>query len=79
MLILPAYFVVDDCINERGTEGFVLMHGDPSTAIGTEVKRDMLLLSIKAYLKPKLKQGEVVYRVKLARRHGKHSFKPMAI
>ncbi len=67
------YFVVDDCINARGKEGFIVMAGDPVSALGCEMFKAKTLRECLAYLLPHITRGERVYRVRLARRHGAHT------
>lgn len=67
--MINLYYIIDDCIDTSGTEGFVLMFGDPWTAIGVE---RYFARSIKE-LRGKVPEGEPLFRVRLARRHGEHS------
>jgi hypothetical protein len=69
MRTFDLYYIIDDCIDAKGTEGFVLMLGNPWTAIGADrgVAR-----SIKE-LRCKVPDDEALFRVRLARRHGKHT------
>lgn len=66
------YFILDDVINERGTEGFCVMFGDPWEARGFDQFTAKTMRECLAYLLPHITRGERVYRVKLARRHGEH-------
>lgn len=77
---IPAecYFIVDDVLSgESGKEGFVVMYGNPETAIGVTLAEFKLLREAKAYtalhIENSLFRNTKVYRVKLARRHGSHT------
>jgi hypothetical protein len=63
------YWIVDDCLDESREEGFQIFHGCPFRALGVKQGEyrtyGAALASIPA--------DEVVFRVKLARRHGQHS------
>ena len=66
-----AYFIVDDAMQHRNREGFGVMFGNPHTAIGTFQEEFVTLREARAYAE-KHARGEPIYRVFLARRHGKH-------
>lgn len=67
------YFVLDDVINERGREGFVVMYGDPGEARGFDQGSFRTLREARAYvLKHDALAGRDACRVFLARRHGAH-------
>lgn len=76
---MNAYYIVDDVINETGKEGFVVMHGDPHTAVGVEQFSSPLFREAKAYVARAMAPGEEVYRVLLARRHKEHQVTRMHI
>jgi hypothetical protein len=63
------YFIVDDCIDERGTEGFALIYGDPWTAVGVSLHVSRSIKDLRA----RVPEDEPLFRVRLARRHGWHS------
>lgn len=63
------YFIIDDVLSNRSREGFIVMHGNPETAVGT-VQGEYLTL--KAARQSLHNTGESHYRVWLARRHGEH-------
>lgn len=65
------YFIVDDVMQNRNREGFGVMFGNPYTAIGTFQAEFVTLRDARAYAE-KRARGEPIYRVFLARRHGKH-------
>jgi len=66
-----AYWIVDDVLDGQTKEGFQLFYGCPFRAIGTKQGEFLQLgLALAA-----VSDGEPVYRVKLARRHGDHSVK----
>lgn len=70
-----AYFIVDDYCDAFNREGFEVMFGDPSTAIGTAQGQFRTLRAAKASIATHVLPGETVYRVFLARRHGEHKVK----
>jgi ribosome modulation factor len=61
------YLIIDDVVGNK--TGFVVMFGDPVRAIGTTRSEHRLYREALA----SIPAGETVYRVRLARRHGKHS------
>lgn len=66
-----AYWIVDDVLDGQTKEGFQLFYGCPFRAVGTRQGEFLqLCLALAA-----VSDGEPVYRVKLARRHGVHSVK----
>jgi hypothetical protein len=66
-----AYWIVDDVLDGQTKEGFQLFYGCPFRAVGTKQGEFLQLgLALAA-----VSEGEPVYRVKLARRHGDHSVK----
>ena len=67
---MKAYFIVDDVISERGVEGYEVMYGDPYEATGFKQSQHSLMREALA----SIPHGETVYRVFLARRHGKGKF-----
>lgn len=74
---MNAYFIVDDMMYSRNREGFGVMYGDPYTAIGTLREEFTTLREAKNYVERVKAEGEVYYRVFLARRHGMHKVKPI--
>ena len=66
---IEAYFIIDDALDEKRGEGFLVYFGCPHQAIGVKHGEYRQL----AEAKRSIPAGEAVYRVKLARRHGKHS------
>jgi hypothetical protein len=64
-----AYWIVDDALDGRAREGFQVFYGCPFRAIGTR-QGEHLQLGLALASVP---EAEPVYRVRLARRHGKHS------
>ena len=74
-----AYYVVDDVLTNSSKEGFVVMYGDPMQAVGTNQFEAKTLRECKAYLRRHTTPNEPVYRVRVARRHGKFSCKPMSV
>lgn len=67
------YFVVDDVIDARGTEGFAVLYGQPDTAVGSQQAEFRTLRECRAYvLKHDGLSGRDACRVFLARRHGEH-------
>jgi hypothetical protein len=65
------YWVVDDCIDASGHEGYELLRGNPYSTVGVRIHAARRLHTVLA----KVPHGEKVYRVRLARRHGTHSVK----
>lgn len=73
-----AYFVVDDVCESLMKEGFAIFYGDPRTATGVRVAERETLREALQYCGRHVTKDETVYRVKLARRHGVHSSRPVA-
>lgn len=69
MLKDGCYFIVDDVIDERGTEGYEVLHGHAFSAIGVSAFKSKLYGDCLDYVKKRTVPDEPVYRVKLARRH----------
>jgi hypothetical protein len=65
---VDAYFIIDDCLSDRPFEGYILMYGNPYTAIGNIIAEAKRMYQVKA----RVPAGEPVYRVFLARRHKDH-------
>lgn len=74
-----SYFVIDDVIGHRGREGYVVLYGNPHTACGTRCGEFLRLREACQYLRAHMDPGEQAYRVRLARRHGTHSVRPLAV
>ena len=70
---MNAYFIIDDWCDDLHREGFVLMHGNPSDAIGTTQGEFRFLYEAIDKAARSMVEREPLYRVKLARRHGTHS------
>lgn len=68
-LAYGAYFILDDVIDERGREGYEVMHGNPFDATGFSQFKSLRYGDCLDYVKKRTKPNEPVYRVKLARRH----------
>lgn len=73
------YFIIDDCIDQHGTEGYVVMFGDPYTAVGVERGKFKLFRQAVNEAARHIVKGENVYRVRLARRHGEHKVTILAM
>lgn len=69
-----AYFVIDDALSHSSREGFVVMLGDPDTAIGVQRGEFLTLKEAERFLKVR-ERVDTYYRVFLARRHGAHKVK----
>lgn len=67
------YFIVDDAIDEAGHEGFELLFGDPTTAVGFFVERSRRLWQLKLLVLKRDPGTTHVARVFLARRHGERA------
>lgn len=74
---MEAYFIVDDWCENLGCVGFVVHYGNPYTAIGTRQSECRLYHDATAYVAAHTTADETAYRVRLARRHGEHSVKPI--
>lgn len=69
-MAVEAYWIVDDALqNAGGREGFAVFYGCPHMAVGVQKTEHVLLREALA----SISMDEPVYRVKLARRHGKHT------
>lgn len=64
--VIEAYWITTDVITDRGRLGYVLMWGNPYTAIGVERAKSVELYKL-VDMVPK---DQVIYRVKLARIYG---------
>jgi len=72
---MNSYFITDDVITQSGREGFEVVYGNPYTACGFSQYAALTLRECKAFVALRIAEGETVYRVRLARRHGEHSVK----
>lgn len=71
---IDAFFIVDDALEGQSKEGFQVFFGCPHRAIGAKHGEFLQLGDARR----SINEGEPVYRVKLARRHDKHSVTLMA-